>query len=75
MSINIGFLISLQPFPMSQNRGEGPPCEEKKSLFILSQGHVQMKRKRAEESGTMAVIYNYNPLPRMMGYIVSIKDK
>lgn len=44
-----------------------------KSVFIPSQGHIAMKR--AVEWRTMALIYDYNSLPRMMGYIVSIKDK
>lgn len=36
-----------------------------KSVFIPSQGHIAMKR--AVEWRTMALIYNYNSLPRMMG--------
>lgn len=45
------------------------PNLQNKSVFIPSQGHFAMKRKGAVEWRTMALIYNYNPSPRMMRYI------
>lgn len=76
LSMNIGFLISHCNFsPCSKKHGKAPLCQAKKLMFVPSQGHVQMERKGALKWGRMAVIYSFKPLSRIVGYIVSIKDK